>query len=241
MILTYQRLFLLTSAENYFFAIYIFNKMEPEPTEPLNFDLGTPYDNFLGTLAKSSQPIYRKRVQEFFEFCAAKGVDRNEPYNLLEYLTFLKNDEDFEYSGSTLWTISSMISSWFLATNGINTKVAVPMLFRQLKQWKKQDETKKASTFTKEDLNKFLREYGNGNGGLTMKVAVIIAIYGLLRCCEIIQVKFSDLQFYPDHVRIKVYRAKQAGEKKLFQYMVTDDNSRSLLSLYVNSFPEKVS
>lgn len=214
---------------------------EPIDTPDLQNLLGEPFESMVKTLALKSQPAYRKRALEFIEFCRKTGRDCNDCRNLGQYLSHLRTDEEFEYSASTLWTVCSMISSWYLATHKISVKDADPMLYRMLKQWDKQDERKKASTFTKEDINKFLSEFDDANGGLTMKVGLIVSIYGLLRCCELVQVQFSDLSFNADHIRMSVYRRKQTGEKKQFQYFITDDESRALLSQYVNLFPKKVS
>ncbi len=195
------------------------------------------FERLLTTYATASQAIYRKRVEEFKNFCAEENLNF-ETESLLQYLHFLRSDKEFEYRATTLWTIHSILNTWFTVVHGINPYESDPLIKKTLKGWSKADEITKASVFELEDIQNFLTYYPDSKGGLVMKVGVVLAIYGLLRRTELVFLTFEDLKFNADGVIVSIYRSKQAGAKKKFQYIITDDLSRGILTRYVHCFAE---
>lgn len=197
------------------------------------------FERLISSYSATSQVIYRRRVANFVEFCDENDLDSSKSESLFLYLDKLRNETEFDYHASTLWTISSVLNTWYEAVHGFKPYEKDPVLKRALKEWAKQDEVKKASTFERKDIIHFLTNYPDTNQGIVKKVAVILALYGLLRRNEVIQVTFEDVKFNVDGVIVSVYRQKQAGPKQKVDYIVTDDLSRAILTKYVHLFPDE--
>ena len=123
------------------------------------------FELYLNSLNPSSKVAYQNRVSDYQEFCNETSRNDQGPHSLTQFLCMLRDDEDYEYASSTLWTIESMVSKWFKMVHNKTPLEADPVLKTLLKQWQKQDTKKKASIFSKEDLLNVLKNYPDDNGG----------------------------------------------------------------------------
>ena len=145
---------------------------------------------YLDSLAETSRATYSKRVGEYVEWCQEDQeppLDRFHADSIRLYLESLRNTEAF--AASTLWTIYSMISSYYESHHNHKVHTDLPMIQNLLKQWAKVDEVKKAKAFTKDEIIDFLQNGPNDDFFSVRKVAVTLAISGLLRRSELIQIE----------------------------------------------------
>lgn len=106
----------------------------------------------------------------------------------------------------------------------IRVKDDEPTLKRKLKNWEKQDSTKKAAvrsfitfmalhdsqllqTFTREQIETFLRDAPHSNGSImNQKIALLLGVFGLLRINELCNVQWSDVKRKDDIYVIEILR-----------------------------------
>ena len=77
------------------------------------------FTRLLSAYSATSQVAYKRRADDFKEFCAQNSKDSSKKESLLDYLHHLRDDEEFDYHGSTLWTISSMLNTWYEAVQAV--------------------------------------------------------------------------------------------------------------------------
>jgi len=197
------------------------------------------FEDYLRTLSDTSAVVYKRRVRDYKSVCmdSDEQFDCALPSTLNTYITFLKDEEDF--AASTIWSINSAISAWFLSVHGIKVLEVVPILGRKLKQWSKTEEIKKAQTFSMEDINKLLEDAPNDSVWLQKKVAFVVGIYGFLRLGELDSVNFSDFAFKEHAIEGKVYRKENQGAKKVSTFSITDSLSRSIMETYWALFTDE--
>jgi integrase len=193
---------------------------------------------YVETLAINSQDKYKRVAKEYLEFCEDSGKNPDDVGIVREFLTFLRNDDDSDYCASTLWTICSIVCTWLRCEHKIEASVADPLLSKTLKNWTKQDEKKKAPTFTEAMINKLLND--GSEDQLVHQVVFILGIYGFLRRSEVANMTFEDITININSIEGKVYRQKQAGPKRQSSFLITDAKSRQIMVKYFSKFEEGV-
>jgi site-specific recombinase XerD len=148
------------------------------------------WEVFQSSLKDASRQVYLKRVEDYVEWCGSAHEEPIDPFyadNVRKYLVTLKETED--YAAKTLWTIYSMISSYYECHHNHKIHVDLPMIQTLLKNWEKEDEVKKAKSFTKEEIFSYLENAPSDDNHHVRKVAAIIAISGLLRRAELTELQ----------------------------------------------------
>jgi integrase len=107
---------------------------------------------------------------------------------------------------STIWSYLSHVNSFFEYGLRIIVKSADPTIKRKLKLWQKQDLTKKAKTFSKDQVERFLNDAPNSFDYLVKKVCLIVAIHGLLRLNEIHDLHWSRFEKKEDMFLVTIFR-----------------------------------
>jgi len=195
----------------------------------------TEWDIFVNSLAASSKLKYNRTVLEYHDYCEDEGFMPNEPLNILKFLN--DQHEVAQLAASSLWTIGSILVSYFQKVRGVNPYIAVPGLRNTLKNWQKHEETKRAKTFTAEEITQFLVESPNDRENLPRKVATILAVYGFLRKTEITELTFTDVEIHEEHAWVYVYRQKQASSsRERSKFLISDSNSLGILKQYIECF-----
>lgn len=104
-------------------------------------------------LPEKSQNKYKGVYKNFQDWCSSKNVNSFTENVLLAYFNELSN----KYKASSLWTFYSMLRSTLDINNGINIE-NYSKLRAFLKRQSEKHITKKAKTFTPEQLNDFINE-----------------------------------------------------------------------------------
>lgn len=105
-------------------------------------------------LPEKSQKKYQDVYNNFQDWCSSKKIRSSFTENvLLAYFSELST----KYKASSLWTFYSMLRSTLNLNNGINIE-NYSKLRALLKRQSEKHVTKKAKTFTPEQLNNFIKE-----------------------------------------------------------------------------------
>jgi len=99
---------------------------------------------YLNGLAQSSKLIYTKKMQDFIQYCEDGTNDG--PYNasLEDVSAYVVTFHEEGYKTSTLWSTLSVLLTFFEIGKDENVNAVKKLMYRHLKQWQKDDETKKA-------------------------------------------------------------------------------------------------
>jgi len=190
------------------------------------------YEQFLTTISPKSMKVYRKRLINYFIYCKEEEVEKNVVASLKTYVHYLRNT--LKYCGSTIWSVASIIGSWFTIALDLKVIGANVILKKTLQNWEKQDKVKKSEVFTKENIDTYFRDFPDDEVHLVKKVIMIFAVYGLLRRQELTDLKFEDVVFGDDVVYTTFRRVK--GDNKDSNYAITDSVSIALVKKYVNLY-----
>eukprot|EP01031_Cornospumella_fuschlensis_P026662 gene26662-32218_t len=157
-----------------------------------------------------------------------KRRTRGDARTVLAYLCDLKNED--AAAASSLWTLESMISSLMERVYNVKVLAVLPNLKSLLKNWAKQEEPRKAKTFEKNEIYNFLKEAPNEY--LPRKVSTILAVFGLLRRCEVVAFEFRHIELQQTSAKVSVYRHKQAGAKHQSSFLITDTVALEVMHKY---------
>jgi hypothetical protein len=158
----------------------------------------------LRNLNEKSKFSYERAVEVYKVFCLENGlVDEDILISLDVYIKcmhekFNNVGEVGGFSPSTLWTINSEISSWFLNRHGKHIDQLLPCIRKNLKQWMKPHEPKQSSVLEVDQWENYQKNAPNDKDHLPRKVSSILGVYGLLRRQELSEIRFSDLLFQAD-------------------------------------------
>ena len=91
-------------------------------------------DSFLSSLATNSAAKYKVRIEQFELYCKMNDLEIV-PQTVQLFIVELHE----KYMASTLWTIFSMLKSYFLHLFQLNLTLILPGVSRLLKQWEKSE------------------------------------------------------------------------------------------------------
>lgn len=97
------------------------------------------FESFLKSLATDSEAKYRARVLQYFDYLEEHSLIPSDT-NVQDYFTHLHE----RYMTSTLWTIYSILKSYFLYQHHCDIGQSLPGVVRLFKQWVKSEETKQS-------------------------------------------------------------------------------------------------
>jgi site-specific recombinase XerD len=143
------------------------------------------WEVYLGGLSETSREIYQKRLLEYRDYCFHDGEvkDMTSAFTIDDYIVHLR--ENAHYKASTVWTIYSMLSSFYEAYHNHKVLDDLAIIQKRIKQWAKTEKKKKAKTFEKEEIFEFLTNAPNDDFYLPRKVVAIIGLTGLERLNEL--------------------------------------------------------
>ena len=154
-----------------------------------------------------SKSKYDKRWEEYKEY-----IGNNEPSeeNLIQFFDYLRKEKHYECS--TIWSIYSMINSKMQLNHGLKLQ-NFSRITALLKSYEVGYIRKTAKTFTQEQFQQFLRDAPNTGSYIQLKVGIIIAYCGGLRCADLTNINCEDLNFNENTGMWVKYRvSKQRGE-----------------------------
>jgi hypothetical protein len=107
------------------------------------------YDAFISNLHETTQKKYRNNIKDYKMFCTGKGIDFKNECNILTFVTFLRKgdsengQEERLFAASTLWSMASTVSTYFMYAIGGKPLVKGSRLTNTLNAWSKQDTTRR--------------------------------------------------------------------------------------------------
>jgi site-specific recombinase XerD len=164
-----------------------------------------------------SNAIYLRWYNDYKKFLDDSGPDIKEnPYSVLDYLSFLSKD----YAASTLWQAYSCINKYFKILHNVNLNDC--SLIRDfLKKGDFEHLKKKSDIFNSDQVKTFLDEYKNDNNELIIKCCLVIALHGLMRISELINLDFSDCKEVGDMIfKIIIKRSKTDKKGEGFNFFI---------------------
>jgi len=185
---------------------------------------------------KSSE-IYIKYYDQFVQYLSQNksSISYASENKCLAFFEDLSS----KYAASTLWTIFSCISKMLLINHGVDTKQ-----WKAMKAFlKKRDEThikKKSNTFSREDLDGFLKESDNEQD----KLALLIGLCGGMRPAELTFLQWEHItEESASSIFVNIPKSKTDKAQVGWKFTVRKDPTEwkcplSLLSNYKKRVPE---
>ena len=189
---------------------------------------------WLNSLDSGSRRRYERIIGDFVE---VDGLNGDICANVRE---FICNVHDRGIATSSLWSIFSVLCSLASFLRGVNAKERLSDVPKLLRNWEKDESTKKSAVFKLEEIRKFVNEAPDDDVYLIMKVALIIGYSGLLRKIELVEIDFSDITFCDEGVVVFVYRRKQKGTRSRDSFYICDADYIKIVEKYVASFKAEV-
>jgi hypothetical protein len=115
----------------------------------------TGFFDYIGTLSVETKATYIKHVSKYKVHCLESDLNFLDSESVLSYAHELHKT----YAASSIWTMLSPICTYF--SNSVSKIIIAstePILKRSIKNWEKDDEVKKAKTFTEAEINTFVDE-----------------------------------------------------------------------------------
>ena len=167
-----------------------------------NIEVENNFNIFVNTLLDASKYRYLYRLKLYKQYCNEFDKQAQNPSSVYDYVNFLRNNKEHKFAGSTLWSICSIIRSWFLHVHTMDLFALYPALKNLLKNYSKADKVKKASALSENELNEFMTNAVDDDKWLVRKVITIVYLHGLLRRSEGVYIKFCDLEIKQDIITI---------------------------------------
>jgi hypothetical protein len=177
-------------------------------------------------------------------WCKEMNFTAIDAESILKYITEMH--ENRTYSAKTLWTINSMIGTYYECFKHVRPHVELPLIAKVLKSWQKREPSKKSEIFEKEAIYKVLKDAPNDAFWLPRKVFLILAICGLLRKNELVPLEMDAVTIVPaksgqykKFVKVCFKRLKATGEAEFsYEFFVTDEVMVQCIENYLNCFTE---
>lgn len=145
-----------------------------------------------GMRPSKSKKQYGKAWEDFLEHIGYTERMRRAPKES-EYEGYFKHLLKEGRAISTLWSVYSMLSNGHLSRYNVTLKQAYPKLATMLKNKSKTHKPKKAKSFTREEIVRYMRTPSPTVSEGQNKALVALAWYGGLRCAELRNISVGDI------------------------------------------------
>ena len=196
--------------------------MEEEGADRVQADLEGVVKDAMAPATLAAYNKYSKLYEEFRGECSYGES------SVLSFLQSRAHDEDRPWKASTLWTVLSCMKRYLELEKNVELK-PLDRIHDYLKCLGKDQESRKAPAFSKEQIFLFLRNRKSEGATLVDKLVLAVGYFGALRCAEIEKLKFSNIEeredgdvgFYVTLGRTKTNRKE--GGRKLIPKLSDDD------------------
>lgn len=193
-------------------------------------------------IPKKSAEKYRATWDAFMKDSKVKGCPKEPDFIL--YIDRLVNHRKLSYK--TLWTTFSMLKKMAAITFPEEAAKEYPQVTAMLKKLEGESNApKKASTFSKEDVERFL---GLGPQDTTnlceelllqLQAFLLCGFYGGLRLAELYELKRDDISWDPDYGHWVRYLPKKARGAAEYSCFLVPLSAAEKLTLYLSSLPQQ--
>ncbi len=155
-----------------------------------------------------SKPVYDKWWSRYNDFKIMHSHQNNSISVFLDFIKYLAEDKKV----STIWQAASCINK-FLQIDYNISHITNPLFKAYMKQLSKSYVPKKSDVFSMHDVEKYMRESDKTTENLSVKVCMIIGLYGALRISELTYLHFDDVKSDGANFKVIVRQSKtdQAG------------------------------
>lgn len=164
-------------------------------------------------LPDKSKGRYLKELEKFRHWMKSKNVSTVTEEVVVAYFNGLIG----KYAPPSLWSTYSMLRSTLFIYEKVDIS-KFKTLFAIIKSKSKGYEPKKAKTFERKDVEKFMKDAPDEEF-LLMKVVVLMGVMGACRCDELVNLKTTDIN---DNGSILVIKIEKTKNYKPRSFVVTD-------------------
>ena len=184
--------------------------------------------SFFGKLKSKSK--YDKTIEDYKDWIV-KSEKTETPLSVLEYI---RNNEE-KYSPSTLWVHFSIINKYFKVYHNVKLNDCV-LLIDWLKSNEKKHNPKKSQVLELDHIENFLLR--GEPAMLPEKAATVVALHGLMRISELVELCFNDVQLDGEKFKIFIKKSKTDQKSSGFFFYVTGLHV-TYLKEYIQAFDKK--
>jgi site-specific recombinase XerD len=143
-----------------------------------------------------SVKLYERNVEKYQNYCKSFGLDETKKESVAHWLL---SPEIRRYKTSTTFTMLSCVKKWFGVFQNLDLKkdYSLDLIMKQ-KMRNEESITKKATTFTRDEMESWLLKTGRLRTVYSslQRLWVMIGLYGCARLSEIERVKFEDVKLH---------------------------------------------
>lgn len=167
---------------------------------------------------QKSKESYNKAWRDFKQITDFK--DKPTEDNFMGYFDFLRREKS--YQASSMWSIYSKLNNTYSLLYGRKFQQDFPRLTLQLKNYNAGYVRKMSSIFSRNQVLDFLQMSPDGPKSfwLLRKCVAAIAFSGGLRCAEVKNIKFEDLDLQEEGYYVEYVPAKQRQEVRKSRFLV---------------------
>lgn len=151
---------------------------------------------FADTLSnRKSKSMYDCEWSRFIEYSQLGDkfvIEDISEEKIIQYIDFLHHE--LNYAPTTIWSSFSKINSSYQDLGGTKLQLKFPRLAKVLKQYQSGYIPKRAETFSFNQINSFLEGSSNEGKNLLHKAVVCFALYGGLRCADLVSIENADVE-----------------------------------------------
>lgn len=151
-----------------------------------------------------SQARYRQEFEKFREWCATHSVPAG--YYSENVLLAYVEEISRKYSAGSMWSKFSMLRSSILTLGGKDLG-ELPRIVKFVKKISKAHSAKKSLTFTRDQINEFMRDAPD-EANLPVKVATVFGLFGACRKGELANLLLSDVTDSVNHLLVRITEGK---------------------------------
>lgn len=190
-------------------------------------------------LPSASFKTYTKYWNHYIDWTKEKKIPEDQIYTENTLLVYFHELSE-SYSPSSLWTIFSCINCHFQIYKNINlNNFGSLRLF--LKRKGQRYKPKKASVFTRVQVENYIKQAPNVGQHLLQKLVLLFGFYGGLRTSELTELRWNDIELTEQGIKVTIRYSKTdlAGNGHVFiipsNKMDASVCPVNLLSLYKTS------
>jgi integrase len=173
------------------------------------------YENL--TYPEKSKQIYQKKQKDFVDWMKENDYHEESESTYIHYFNYLNN---YGYSSSTIQQIFGILNkrSKIMYNQPLQSFQRLQGL---MKEKHKRHIYKKSSTLSFEEIEQILQIGINEGEIFLYAIMVIIQFYGLLRVCQLREIRFKDVTLLENgkdgnEIQIKTKGVKTTNEEKVF-------------------------